>query len=119
MAARWEKTALETLLALLVLGYLGINVVAPIPRPIVVENIVFALLYAALLWGVHRGSRKALLALMVVGAFNAGRVSNSVWDPLTGVAPLALQHLPLLIVILAATLLPLRLLGEQPQRMEA
>ncbi len=113
MPGHWEKPLLEALLALLVLGYLGINIVAPIPRPIVAENIIFALVYALLLWGVHRDSRRALLALAVVGAFNAGRVSNSIWDPLTGFAPLALQHLPLLIVILAASLLPLRLLGKR------
>lgn len=104
------KITIEVLLALAVLGYLGINLTASLPRSIVAENLLLAAVYALILLGVHRGMPEALIALVLVASFNAGRVSRSIWDPLEGWGPLALQHVPLLTLLIALAVLPALLL---------
>jgi len=97
--------ALNVLMALLVIGYVGINFVAPIPPGLIAQNLAWAIIYLALLAAVMRGLRWAYLATALIAAFNAGRVSRSVWTPTLQLEPLALQHVPLLAVLLLVSLL--------------
>ncbi|MEZ0319708.1 MAG: hypothetical protein ABWK05_06945 [Pyrobaculum sp.] len=99
------KRLIVFLTALLVVGHLGINVVG-LPPLLVAENLVLAAAYAVLailLW--RRWGVSSLAALLVVATFNAGRVSRSVWSPTTGWGALAVEHIPLLIYLIAVSLL--------------
>ncbi|WP_201783071.1 hypothetical protein [Pyrodictium occultum] len=98
---------LTGLIVLLIIGYVGINLVAPLPRFLVGENIVLAVAYAAGLAWLLRGSRATYPYLVALAGFNAGRVSRSVVEPTGAPGRLAAQHVPLLLVVLLVALLAL------------
>ncbi len=98
------RAALLALTALLVAGYVAVDALLPLPRFLFYENIVYAVVYALLGYGLVRGRRVATLYAAIAG-FNAGRVSRSVVNPRGGLEPLAHQHIPLLSLLAAATVL--------------
>ncbi len=98
---------LAVLLLLLVAGYLGINFVG-LPPLLVAENVVLAVVYTAFAWLVmRRSSRGVYAALLLVAAFNAGRVSRTLWSPVEGFGRLAAEHVPLFIYLLVVAVLAL------------
>ncbi len=103
------KKALNILLALLVLGYIGINFVASLPAFLIGENITYAVLYGLILFLSYRNGYKNtyLLALTTILGINIGRVSRSIISPRGEVEYLALEHIPLisfLVLVLVTTL---------------
>ncbi len=99
---------LAVLLLLLAVGYVGINLVG-LPPLLVAENLMLAAAYttaAVLLW---RGARRIYPLLAALLAFNAGRVSRTVWSPAGGFGELALEHLPLLLYLLITLALVVKL----------
>ena len=103
MAARL-RLALLALTVLLAAGYIGVDVVLSLPRFLFYENIVYAVVYAVLGFLLVRGWRVAPVYAAVAG-FNAGRVSRTIVTPEGGLGALALQHVPLLALLLAAVIL--------------
>jgi len=111
----WEKTALEGLLVLLIIGHIAINFTAELPRFLVAENIVKTVLYIIGLYAVHRGLPWGYYYVAIVAAFGAGRVSRTVVDPygrLGAAGPdckpnpaMAYAHIPLVLVELLAAIL--------------
>ena len=101
-----------TLIGLLIVSYLGINLVADLPRFLIGENITLALLYALTLYLILRGHSLGQPLALFIAAFNAGRVSRSIISPRGEVGELALQHIPLLVLILAVALLALASLAR-------
>ncbi len=98
---------LALLLVLLAVGYLGINFVG-LPPLLVAENVVLAVVYGAFGWLVmRRPSRGVYAALLLVAAFNAGRVSRTLWSPVEGFGGLAAEHVPLFIYLLVVAALAL------------
>ena len=93
------------MLVLLVLGYVGINFVAPLPPGLVAQNAFWAVVYAASLAALIKGVRRVLPALAILAAFNAGRVSETVITSMLEVHPLAAQHAPLVAVLLIVSAL--------------
>ncbi|AEM39124.1 hypothetical protein Pyrfu_1265 [Pyrolobus fumarii 1A] len=93
------KRVLLGLLVLLVAGYLGMDLVVSLPPFIFYENIVLAVTYAVFAAMIVRG-RNVYPWLALVAGFNAGRVSRSVVTSLGEPGRLALQHTPLLIMLL-------------------
>jgi len=93
--------------ALLAAGYLGINLVTPLPAFLVGENIVLASAYGAAVLLLYRGDCRVLPWLLFLSAFNVGRVSRSIVTPTGELGPLAVQHLPLLTGILLVSALTL------------
>ena len=107
------RRLLIALLVLLTAAYLGINAVG-LPPLLVAENLALAAAYAALALALaRRWSRTSLIILLFLLAFNAGRVSRSVWSPTTGWAPLALEHVPLLAYLLILSILTAVALARQ------
>ncbi len=90
---------IRLLLVLLVAGYVGVNFMANLPVFLIAENLLYAFLYAVSLYLIHLNKRYSYTLASIVAAFNAGRVSRSVITPTGELAPLALSHLPLLLVI--------------------
>jgi len=72
-----------------------------LPAFIVAENLAYGAAYLALAW---RYWGPAPLAASIVAAFNAGRLSRSVLSPTGELAPLALEHAPVLLLSLAVAL---------------
>jgi hypothetical protein len=72
-------TALRVILAILTLGYLGIEFVADLPKFLFIENVVYAIIYA--LGILYAQSPTVLSVLAVIAAFNSGRVTRSVITP--------------------------------------
>ncbi|MEB3852166.1 MAG: hypothetical protein LRS49_06280 [Desulfurococcales archaeon] len=70
---------LRGLLALLVVGYVGINFAADLPAFLVAENVFYAAVYLAGI--LFYGNPRVLEAVSIIAAFNAGRVSRSVVTP--------------------------------------
>jgi len=104
---------LTALLVPLVAAYLGINLVG-LPLFLVVENLALAAAYAALALALaRRWGRAPLIVLLFLLTFNAGRVSRSVWSPVTGWGPLALEHVPLLAYLLLLSILTAVALARQ------
>jgi len=99
--------ALTVLLGLLITGYVGINFAAELPAFLVAENIVLALTYAVLLAAHLKGFRAAYPILTLVAGFNAGRVSRSIITPRGELGELAVEHVPLLALVLTAAVLAL------------
>jgi len=96
---------LVVLLLLLVAGYLGINFVG-LPPLLVAENVVLAVVYGAFAWLVmRRPSRGVYAMLLLIAAFNAGRVSRTLWSPIEGFGRLAVEHVPLFIYLLVVAVL--------------
>ena len=97
---------LRYLLALLVIGYIGINFIAKLPLFLIGENITYATIYAIfLIYMEKKGYEKQTLSLLAtILGFNIGRVSRSIISPTGRIEHLALQHIPLigyLIIVLA------------------
>ncbi|AFA39758.1 hypothetical protein Pogu_1731 [Pyrobaculum oguniense TE7] len=104
------RRLLSAMLFLLAAGYVGINIVG-LPPLLVAENLVLATVYASLgAATLLRYGKTALLATTLIAAFNAGRVSRSVWSPTTGFGPLAAEHAPLLLYLIAVAALAAALL---------
>jgi hypothetical protein len=99
--------ALTILTGVLVAGYIGINFTADLPRFLVVENIALAVTYTILLVAHLKGAKAAYPVFTLVAGFNAGRVSRSIVTPRGELGELAVQHIPLLALILAVALLAL------------
>ncbi len=102
---------LKILLLILIAGYIGINFFADLPLFLVGENLIFAALYSLGLLNLNK--KPVIISLIVLSAFNAGRVSRSVIEPSGELAPIAMGHLPLLILILAVMLLLVRVLVKK------
>ena len=100
------KAGLAALSFILAAGYIGINFVAQLPLFLIGENILYAVSYSVLAYMLLRGRRVEPLYLLLTG-FNAGRVSRSVITPYGRPGPLAMQHIPLLVLILVAAVLAL------------
>ncbi len=98
------RGVLLALTALLTIGYVAVDALLPLPRFLFYENIVYAVAYALLGYGLARNRRVAPL-YAAVASFNAGRVSRSVVNPRGGLEPLALQHIPLLLLLVTAAIL--------------
>lgn len=96
---------LKVLVIILVLGYIGINFVAPLPLFLTAENIFYAISYSYLLYQAEKGAKWAYPAMLVLAAFNAGRVSRSLVTPYGTLGPLWLQHVPLELLVLVVALL--------------
>lgn len=96
---------LKVLVVLTIALYLGFTLVAykVLPYFIVVENVVWAILYSIALVALHyKGLSWPLLA---IAAFNAGRVSNAIVTSTGEVGRLALQHIPLFSLLLVLVIL--------------
>lgn len=106
-AAALLDKALLALMLLLTVGYVGINFTADLPRFLVGENLVLAVLYMALAVALYYDRPWAAPATVLLAGFNAGRVSRSIISPEGRVEELALAHLPLLALILLVALLAL------------
>ncbi len=95
------------LMILLTIGYVGINFTAELPRFLVGENLLLAVLYMGLAVALYYGRPWAAPATVLLAGFNAGRVSRSIITPEGEVGRLALEHVPLLTVILLVAVLAL------------
>ncbi len=103
----------ELAAAILVISYIAINFAADLPRFLIGENLLLALLYTILTLEAHNCNPASQPLLVFLAAFNAGRVSRSIISPRGEPGELAIQHIPLLLMILAvaipALLLSIRL----------
>jgi hypothetical protein len=90
----------ETLILLAILAYIGINFVADLPKFLIAENITLALLYIMSLVAVEKNYSWSQPFTLLLSAFNAGRVSRSIISPRGELQERAIQHIPLLILIL-------------------
>lgn len=103
------KKTLELMLALTVIGYIGINFVAQLPTFLIGENLAYAIMYSVLLYLILIDKfDKAKIPLAIVLSFNLGRVSRSIIEPSGSLHPLAMAHIPLMLVLvlnLALTLI--------------
>ncbi|MEM1663968.1 MAG: hypothetical protein QXT46_02340 [Pyrobaculum sp.] len=99
---------LPALLLLLSAAYIGINFVG-LPLLLVVENILLAAFYAVVAIGLWKKPSRTLYALLAtVAAFNAGRVSRTIWSPTEGLGRLAVEHIPLFLYLLVISALAFR-----------
>ncbi len=66
---------------------------------ILIENLLYVIIYFALFLALMRDEKRRIVALVtiIIASFNAGRVSESVVDSLGRIHPLAMSHIPLLI----------------------
>ncbi len=96
---------LKVLTLLAIVSYVGVNFVAPLPRFLVGENLVYALLYGIALVGLVRGWSGSPILLVGLSGFNAGRVSRSIITPTGELSSMALDHIPLLILLILILLL--------------
>ncbi|MCC6060595.1 MAG: hypothetical protein LM578_03585 [Desulfurococcaceae archaeon] len=96
---------LKALVVLTIAVYIGFTVASyrSLPQFIVFENIGWVLLYTlCLLVLVYR---EEPLPLLAVASFNAGRVSNAIVTSTGDIGRLAIQHLPLLLLLLTLAIL--------------
>ncbi len=96
---------LRVFIALLVVGYIGINFLTKLPAFLMAQNITYAVLYALGLLLLKK--RWGPLYLTVLAGFNAGRVSRSLISPRGEIGYLALEHIPLFTAIIIVLLLAL------------
>ena len=101
---RGLRAALLALTVLLAAGYIAVDAMLPLPRFLFYENIVYAVVYALLGFLYARGRRVEPIYALVAG-FNAGRVSRTVVTPEGAAGALAVQHVPLLALLLVAGVL--------------
>ncbi|MGQ4892228.1 MAG: hypothetical protein ACP6IP_07035 [Candidatus Njordarchaeia archaeon] len=94
--------SLRYLLILLIVGYIGINFIAPLPPFLIGENITYAILYAFFLVYMERKGyeNKTFALLATLLGFNVGRVSRSIVSPRGEIEYLALEHIPLISYLL-------------------
>ncbi|ABU81463.1 hypothetical protein [Ignicoccus hospitalis] len=102
----------SAVLILLFLSFIGIDVahvigvIKTFPFFLFVENLVYAGISLALLWGLLKDKDVWCLTASF-GSYLTGRVSRSVITPYGTLPKLALQHVPLLALSLALALLGL------------
>ncbi len=87
-------------LILLIIGYIGINFTGELPKFLIGENILYAILYSILLIELLKNTPYVQPVLLLVASFNAGRVSRSIISPRGEIGELAIEHIPLLTLIL-------------------
>ncbi|MEB3789002.1 MAG: hypothetical protein GSR72_03820 [Desulfurococcales archaeon] len=92
-------------IALLIVGYLGINFTADLPRFLIGENIFYVVLYTISFVAIYKQFDWAQAYTILVAGFNAGRVSRSIISPRGEVGELAVQRIPLLSLIIIVALL--------------
>lgn len=95
------------LTGILIISYIMINFTADLPRFLIGENITLAVLYTVILVAALKCKPWSQPLLLMVSSFNAGRVSRSIVSPRGEIQELALQHVPLLSLILLVSLLSL------------
>ncbi len=101
-------TLLKVLAGLTALAYIGVNFVAPLPKFLIAENIVYAILYIAGLILLDRMPVESRILLAGLAGFNAGRLSRSIISPEGELMPLSRDHIPLFILLLAILAISLR-----------
>jgi len=95
------NTLLDVFMLLLIIGYIVINFMADLPRFLIGENVLLAVTYSILLYLINKNYNNVWYFLTsVIAAFNAGRVSRSIVTPRGEKGELALEHVPLLTIIL-------------------
>jgi hypothetical protein len=96
---------LKALVVITIATYVGFTALSyrSLPQLIAVENICWALLYTLCLLILTRWGSS--LPLVAVASFNAGRVSNAIVTSTGDVGRLAIQHLPLLLLLLTLAVL--------------
>lgn len=100
------RRALIALTFPLALAHLAIGLVG-LPPALIAENLLLAVAYMGLVAAMARRWGKAALSVyLFTVSFEAGRVSRSVMTP-AGLAPLWMQHLPLLAYLLLLAALAL------------
>lgn len=114
MAAR--AAILRILVALAIVAYVGVNFIAPLPRFLIAENLVYAMLYLVGLAALKSRPVESRLLLAGLAGFNAGRVSRSIIGPEGELMPLARDHIPLLLVLLGILVISLFDLREAARR---
>jgi hypothetical protein len=98
------------LMVILILGYIAINFVVDLPRFLIGENLILAVAYIFILYLILTGNNRIGQPLLLfVSAFNAGRVSRSVITPEGEAGELAIEHIPLLVLILLISIIALYL----------
>ena len=104
-------TIFRLMTILLIVGYLAINLVADLPKFLIIQNLVYAIAYSLLLYLTWTSSHNYYyyFAFSFLAAFNAGRVSRSIIGPDGTIMDLAVEHVPLFTWVLAVGLLSLYL----------
>ncbi|UXD21808.1 hypothetical protein IPA_08375 [Ignicoccus pacificus DSM 13166] len=101
--------ALIALNAILIIGFIGIDIahvtglIKEFPTILFYENVIYAFIYGAFTAAIL-GGMNVYPWLTLYSAFVAGRVSRSIISPY-GVEKLAMQHVPLLFLLLADAIL--------------
>ncbi len=90
---------LNVLLVVVALGHIGVNAAFLIPAGgppfLIAENFAVAAAFLALAFRPYR------IAVLLLSGFLAGRISTSVVTSTGSLAPLAMEHLPVLLLLLA------------------
>lgn len=110
------KVGAKSISIVLIIGYVAINFVAPLPLFLIVENLVYSVLYATFLVALARRDDVGALGLAALSSFNAGRVSRSIITPRGEITDMALAHMPLFILLLTLLVLSLCLITKRSPR---
>ena len=94
--------ALLGLLGILIAGHIGILFATELEKFLVAENIALATLYIIGAIGIAKGYTWGYELTAILALFSAGRVSRSIVGARGEVGELAIQHIPLLVLDLAA-----------------
>jgi len=97
----------------LLIGFVGINIVIPLPAFLIAENIsVATLLLVGIIISTRRGEA-GLAVLAIVSLVYSGRISRSVISPTGSLIPLWEAHLPVMILLLILGALSLAALNRR------
>ncbi|MDT7888671.1 MAG: hypothetical protein RQ885_06815 [Desulfurococcales archaeon] len=112
LLAGLSRLAVIFLVSLLIIGFLGIVFLIPLPLFLVLENIVVALLLAIGLLLTIKDLRIGLYLLSIVSLVYSGRISRSVISPTGSLLPLWEAHLAVVILLIALGILSMVVLAR-------
>ncbi|MEM4970165.1 MAG: hypothetical protein QXE01_02805 [Sulfolobales archaeon] len=113
---RLHKFSLYILASLLIIGFLGIGFLTPLPPFLLLENLAIAFLLALGLLLSVRGLRAGLYIIAIVSLVYSGRISRSIISPIGTLQPLWEAHVPVAVLLLALGVISILMLSSTSRK---
>jgi len=109
---RLHKLSIYILASLLIIGFLGVGFLTPLPPFLYIENLAVAFLLALGLLLSVKGLRTGLYIIAIVSLVYSGRISRSIISPIGTLQPLWEAHVPVVVLLLALGIISMLMLSN-------
>jgi len=109
---RLYKLSIYILASLLIIGFLGVGFLTPLPPFLYIENLAVAFLLALGLLLSVKGLKAGLYIIAIVSLIYSGRISRSIISPIGTLQPLWEAHVPVVVLLLMLGVISMLMLSN-------